>query len=570
QNKDEEYERLRRQISEELEKPTTLVVLDGLDERYRASEKLLGQAKEGRHKLLLLSRPYGIEQERSLVDLEVEHVGLNDTQMEAYVSHDLSPELGEELLAFIREQPAIEAVAHVPVNLQILCALWQDDGAGVREEIMRGSLPGLYGKLTRYIWKRYEARHKEQGLQNKDREALFDTLGKIALRALHRGEVLISQGLVEKVLEEESCVEEDSRVSKMLQESGLLQSVGSQYQFPHLTFQEYFAGRLLARQLLSSEAKVREKGEKFFCKHKYAPQYGRTLSFLAGEVSKKQEIEDIRKLLSLLEAEPQEVVGVQHLLLQMRLLNEWLCVAGEDEEELGALEEAFHVMDSLVEWFGEGVERVRRKDDSSWDDRQLLSLLTTGLQSSRAVAAQAPALLEPLLAACKDSDEKVRYVASRALAEVAKAAPAQDLEPLLAAGKDSSEEVRSAAIFALAEVAKAAPALAAQVLEPLRAAGKDSEEDVRRAAILALRSLVQAAPGHADQVLEHLRAACKDSEEDVRLAAIYALVSVVKAAPGHADQVLEPLRAAGKDSSEKVRSAASEALAEVAKAAPTQ
>ena len=51
---EDEYKRLRRQISEELEKPTTLLVLDGLDERCGTSEKLLEQALGGRHKLLHL------------------------------------------------------------------------------------------------------------------------------------------------------------------------------------------------------------------------------------------------------------------------------------------------------------------------------------------------------------------------------------------------------------------------------------------------------------------------------------------------------------------------------------
>ena len=131
--RDEAYEGLRDQISEELKQPTTLVVLDGLDERYGASEKLLSQAKAGRHKLLLLSRPYGIEQERTMVDIEIEHAGFNDGQMEAYVRGDLSAELGEALLQFIKEYPAIGAIAHVPVNLQILCALWKDNQASVRK-----------------------------------------------------------------------------------------------------------------------------------------------------------------------------------------------------------------------------------------------------------------------------------------------------------------------------------------------------------------------------------------------------------------------------------------------------
>ncbi|MCG8341019.1 MAG: HEAT repeat domain-containing protein, partial [Cytophagales bacterium] len=215
------------------------------------------------------------------------------------------------------------------------------------------------------------------------------------------------------------------------------------------------------------------------------------LSFLSGEVSKKQGVAGIRQLLSLLEAEPQEVVGVQHVLLQMRLLNEWLGVAGEDlEDELAALEEEFHVMDSLVEWFQEGLKRVRRRDDSSWDDRQLLSLLTTALQSSRAVAAQAPALLEFLQEAMRDRSPRVRSAARSALGEVVKAAPAkQVLPPLIEAMRDRNYDVRRAASSALGEVVKAAPAHAEQVLLRLIEAMRDDNDpygSVRSAASSAL------------------------------------------------------------------------------------
>ena len=127
------------------------------------------------------------------------------------------------------------------------------------------------------------------------------------------------------------------------------------------------------------------------------------LSFLSGEVSKKQGVEGISKLLSLLGAAPQEQ-EVEHVLLQMRLLNEWLCVAGADlKEELVALEGDFHVMRSLVEWFQEGLKRVRREDN-----RKLLELLTTALQGSRAVAVHAKQVLKPLLAPSKDSYWNVR------------------------------------------------------------------------------------------------------------------------------------------------------------------
>ena len=124
------------------------------------------------------------------------------------------------------------------------------------------------------------------------------------MKALEQGEVLISEGLVGKVLGV------DAKLKAMLKDSGflLLEEVEKQYQFPHLTFQEYFAGRALARQLFSSKAKVRKEAEKFLSKHQYAPQYGRMLSFLAGEVSKEEGVDGLRKLLSLLQEAPQEVV----------------------------------------------------------------------------------------------------------------------------------------------------------------------------------------------------------------------------------------------------------------------
>ena len=73
---EDEYKRLREHIEEELKKSTTLVILDGLDERAGASEELLGQAQGGAHKLLMLSRPYGVEIERQAADIEVKTQGL--------------------------------------------------------------------------------------------------------------------------------------------------------------------------------------------------------------------------------------------------------------------------------------------------------------------------------------------------------------------------------------------------------------------------------------------------------------------------------------------------------------
>ena len=65
----------------------------------------------------------------------------------------------------------------------------------------------------------------------------------------------------------------------------------------------------LAQQFLSKDEDEEEEEGKFISKHKYESQYGRTLSFMAGEVSRAKGLEGIKKLLRLLGESDQELVG---------------------------------------------------------------------------------------------------------------------------------------------------------------------------------------------------------------------------------------------------------------------
>ena len=66
------------------------MILDGLDERFGCSRHILQDAKGGQHLLLLTSRPYGVQSERRVVDLVVEHKGLNPEQVRSFANHLLS------------------------------------------------------------------------------------------------------------------------------------------------------------------------------------------------------------------------------------------------------------------------------------------------------------------------------------------------------------------------------------------------------------------------------------------------------------------------------------------------
>ena len=582
-----DYNRLREHIHQELEKSTTLVILDGLDERTGASEQILSQAQDqsAPHKLLMLSRPYGIETEQRLANLEIDHRGFNAEQLKAYVREELREhdDLAKELLGYIHKHENIRSIAHIPVNLQILCALWKDQGYGVREELKQGSLPGLYRLFAEFTWQRYA---QKCTLADENEEELFDTLGQIALAALKQGEVLISPGLVHQYARK-------GKLKDRLKDAGflLLQYVGdasfkrsSCYQFPHLTFQEYLAGRTLASQFLSANPRAQQRANTFLSRHKYAPQYASTLSFMAGEVSQAEGVEGIQALLKRLE-EDKEVVGVQHLLLQLRVLHEWLCMAQEEvEEDMAMLEGEFKVKANLRDWFVRAFTHMRQEEDK-WDSDtsvgyKLLDLLTHSLQFFRAVASHTPELFELLKKAAEDKSERVCAAAALgALPSLVQSSSDRAQEAfriILAAFKDKYEDerVRKAALGALSSLVQSSSDRGQEAFRIILSAFKDKyeEERIRKAALGALSSLVQTAPGRAQEAFESIRAALEDKaeEERIRKAALGALSSLVQTAPGRAQEAFESIRATLKDKAEeeRIRKAAPGALSSLAQSSP--
>ena len=572
---EDEYKRLRDHIEEELKQPTTLVILDGLDERAGASEEILRQAQSGSHKLLMLSRPYGVDTERRIVTIEIEHVGFNREQLEGYVRQEVSDsEQASALLSYIDKHTNVRSIAHVPVNLAILCALWQDASCGAgREELEQGSLPVLYRKFTEYTWRRYKERTSE-GVSVQGRKDLFSKLGQIALAALEQGEVLISPGLIEEAL---SNSETDAdEVKARCKDAGflLLRSIDEKfYQFPHLTFQEYFAGCALARQLLSEKKKDQRLLRKFVSKHKYESQYGRTLTFMAGEVSRIGEFEGIQNLLGLLGKSDKEIVGVQHLLLQLRVLHEWLCLLDEDvEEDLAELSEEFKLHSCLEHWFDKAFGHIRREgyEAGSTGDK-LLQLLVSSLATFGSVSVHARDLLKPLKQAAQDYNVHVRRSALKSLGQLVSSSPShvpsmRDI--LLRAAQDrDTDYVRPVGLEVLGQAVAASPGEFQVILDRLAQAAQEGDAYARPGALAALGQVVAASPGHLE-VPETLLKAVQDEHQDVRQAAVSALGQVAAAAPDKAPALLERLYQAAQDEDGDVRAAALKSLGQAIAAIP--
>jgi HEAT repeat protein len=152
-----------------------------------------------------------------------------------------------------------------------------------------------------------------------------------------------------------------------------------------------------------------------------------------------------------------------------------------------------------------------------------------------------PRAVEPLIAALKDAEWRVRTAADEALVKIG--APA--VEPLIAALKDKDSDVRKAAAQVLGEIKDP------RAVKPLSAALKDEEWDVCQAAAEALGKIKD------PRAVDPLIAALKDTDKDVREAAVYALGEIKD------PRAVEPLIAALKDENSDVRQAAAKALEKI-------
>ncbi|MEO1300709.1 MAG: sister chromatid cohesion protein PDS5 [Bacteroidota bacterium] len=534
------FKKLRRCIEASLNNPSTLVILDGLDEQHGTSEAILRQAKTGNHKLLLTSRPYGIETERSLVDIEVDHMGLDESQRDNFVKYELTTSV--HLLQFIRDHQ-LGDMSFVPVNLKILCSLWRAKGAEMLQWGTPMGLPSLYRKLVDYVWERFEDDSKLRTGERytlADQRNLFKDLEQIALESLKVGSIIINRTSVRDIL----C----KRPPKLLETAGFLlfQNIDSaervaidpRYQFPHLTFQEYFTGRCLARQFLSGE---RQAVTKFLRQHMYTPRYRRTFAFMSGEIvtgmpdevsstaSGDAKMVPIQALLQLVAELPEEILGLQYLMLQLRILNEWLLMAADSAEKiatLSTLEIKFHLEKNLITWFNKGLHQYKQSGDKAAQALHT-TLMAFLAEASGVTNHYSHTLLFPILNALQDSGADVHIAALQALPTLLyQDTTIQELLPhILNALQDSDAGVRTAALEALPTLLGQG-ATVQELLPYILNALKDSDVGARNAARETLPTLL--AQGTAVQeLLPPILNALQDSDAYVCIVALETLPTLL-------------------------------------------
>ncbi len=215
----------------------SLIILDGYDEAAPHLKKMVSRLlQEKEYKILLTSRPGTIEGLDPYLDLRVENIGFSDDQIKEYATlffslnqEQTSPRL---FLQSIRDNKNLFYLAHIPLQLQMLCSLWKQKTEG-----SASLLTDLYKQMVDQllIWNTRKSK-----LSNPQEILLL--LGKIASQALNDNQITIPKQVIEETLQGTSHTKQE------LLTTGLLKEVGEEqgYVFLHLTFQEYLMACAIA------------------------------------------------------------------------------------------------------------------------------------------------------------------------------------------------------------------------------------------------------------------------------------------------------------------------------------
>jgi predicted NACHT family NTPase len=256
-----EEELLRQQFDPK----KTLWILDGYDEIVQSVpphlQCLFEQLLKTPHHILT-SRPY---LNTLSYDVKMEITGFTDDNIEKYVQRffdQMKDELDDTiakrqgLLKLLKSNHNIWGIAHIPVNLELICSLWITEDWSDTEQL---TITMLYTRMTEWLCRRYLIKDENQSLQlSKDeinqrcqKELTF--LETLAFNAMESNMIIIQPTILKKASEQLSgSFKEYLHILNM----GILKSVNKpginnrietekDHYFIHLSFQEYFAARYL-------------------------------------------------------------------------------------------------------------------------------------------------------------------------------------------------------------------------------------------------------------------------------------------------------------------------------------
>ena len=586
------------ELTKQFDPTKTLWILDGYDEIVHNIpphlQRILEQLLKTPHHIIT-SRPY---LNTLSYQVQMEIIGFTDENIHNYVckffeqikdESDDHLSKSETLSTLLRSNASIWGVAHVPVNLELICSIWSSDQSLETERL---TMTSLYTRMTQWLCRRYltsqTAKHltisTDKVNERCQKELIF--LETLAFRAMENNSIFLGPDLLKKISKETKiCSESNSEILNM----DILKSVDKQgidtaqptdkdHYFIHLSFQEYFAARYLSKALQNSQD---DEAVAFIRQHKYNRRYTLLFSFTAGLLNE----DDIKSYFDLfwdtLLGIPMDLIGVRHLQIVIACM-EQIHNKTMLQRHSSLLEWIFNCLTSAFLFHNNSVHnhllQSLRAAQSIVSDVVFIKFLIDSLGEDDVCVKNAAlrfiaqldindptdALIKSVLANLNDTSERVRLSACDALGNIGvKTETKKVISQLMRALGDQSKDVRTSACYALGDIAR--KVATNEVINQLASGLRGQREDVRSSACLALGMI--GVKTETKKVISQLMRALGDQSKDVRSSACLALGMIGEKA--ETNEVIKQLVAALEDQSEEVRSSACFALGEMGEKAET-
>ncbi|CAF1006920.1 unnamed protein product [Adineta steineri] len=577
----------------------TLWILDGYDEIIQNVpphlECLFDQLLKTPHHILT-SRPY---QNSLAYHVQMEITGFTDDNIERYVEQffdqmkdelDNSLNKSQKLFSFLQTNPSIWGVAHIPVNLELVCGLWSNEDFTETNEL---TITSLYTAMIEWLCRRYLSmpNKKIQNLSKDDvdqrceKELAF--LENLAFNGMKSNTIILRPNLLRKALTEEKIsLHNHPHILNM----GVLKSFNKQsidtqietdkdHYFVHLSFQEYFAARYLIKALKDSS--IQPETIQFIQREKYNQRYALVFTFLSGLSNEADSNTCLSVSWGFILTPPIDLLGIRHMQLVISCIQETSSQSTIPQYTL------------LIEWIAKYIEynlstenniipeclvQSLRRAPSVTSSQRIINAITNLLQnddsnikiavfsfiSKVSSSKLATALINLVTIALDDQNETVRSYACETFRKMGKnEVTSEAFTKLISALEDKSKNVRACACKALGYIGK--KAATNEVITKLVSALRDESEEVRSGAYEVLRDMGEKAV--MNELITKLVSALEDESDEVRSSACEALGNIGEKAA--TDEVITKLVSALEDESKDIRACACKALGKMGKKAAT-
>jgi len=143
--------------------------------------------------------------EQDITFEQLENIGFTNKNIEKYVEKFNSEE-NKRLMKFLKNNKSIWGIAHVPINLELICSIW--DSYIKCEEQTEYTMTDLYCKIVEKLLERYLNKFHKVNLKTlsgeefqKKTEVVTQILEKLALKGITSNHIIFSKAEVNELLE---------------------------------------------------------------------------------------------------------------------------------------------------------------------------------------------------------------------------------------------------------------------------------------------------------------------------------------------------------------------------------